>query len=76
MDEDFAQAHGFPIHPLQTPDTVYAIDRREAVTLTHYTITHVDIGGYHSKVLFHLMKTKPHLKFSSELDGSNDTEPP
>ncbi len=54
--------HSFPIYPLKTPNTVYAVNRQEAATLTHYAIAHVDIEGYKSKVLFHLMKTKPRLE--------------
>jgi hypothetical protein len=62
MDDDFAQAHGFPIYPLQTPATIYTVDGREATTLTHYTSAYIDIGGHRFKVLFHLMTTKPRLK--------------
>ncbi len=65
MDEDFALQYSFPIYPLQTPDIVYAVDGREAAILMYYTVTHVDIGGHKSKVLYHLMKTKTRLDILS-----------
>ncbi len=41
---------------------MYTVDGREVATLTHYTVTYIDIGGHERKVLFHLMKIKPRLE--------------
>jgi hypothetical protein len=65
MNEDFARTHGLPRYPMHTPETIFAIDGRPAGTLTHDTVAYVDIGGHRSRVLFHLMKTKPQLEIIS-----------
>ncbi len=62
MDKDFARIHSLPYYPMHTPDTVFVIDGYPAGALIYYTVADIDIGGHRSKVLFHLMKTKPHLE--------------
>ncbi len=57
MYEDKARTYFFNIYSMQMLDLVLLVNYKPVAHLTHYTVTHIDIGGHRSMVLFCLIKS-------------------